>query len=266
MKYKIAKICIILVLFTKCSNQNIKYTLYFDSDDILTGIYQGDFIKSAQGQTVESDSVLIYLNKDLFSSGKFNKGLKTGNWNYMINDKRFNINWDYGGIKGESMFINFPINWEFSKLEGFDIALNTTLVKNKYTNDYLTIRSFAIDSLEHLQFKLFYYQLFQDFESKYKIIKINASYEFKNEDNLFYYQEVDAEIKSERVSMYTVAFEYESKYYVCNYSFTNDKDKLKNRIIFSDIIKSIRVDGKRCYNPLEKTKIVKKSGFFIERN
>jgi hypothetical protein len=234
----------------------VREVLFFRDNGIKM---QPDTISVSSKQAIENGKYT--LNDEygkIISEGKFNDGFREGEWVYHPTDTTtIAIDWSKYVNDSSKIEINYPKNWEVIEDPDRPFQASWPLKADENSKGkYFIILYHNKDSI-HLD--LYGYQRYyksQVFETEK--VKEYAHFLFETvSGRKFYFMRYIVQRQEEELSIFTFVGDNGSEIYDITYSSLNERNEEKH-IIFFDIIRSFRLNGKWFFSPYDPIKDYKR--------
>lgn len=240
MKKSIIIYILIFCLFS-CQNKKPKY-YYLSYNNTITDV----IIDGGLKDSLETGKWAFYDQKKvLLSNGTYNKGLKEGEWVYLLHSANVNVDWSIFLNDTVKFAINYPSEWKITTDREYlfratfnkvDSLKGKYLIVSKITNDTVTIRA---DEYGKQVISLI---------SKHFTINNRTSLILKNNNREVYFNKLDIIRDGKNFAMYEACTEINNNLYDFMYS-TDDLTDLPG-VIFFNILQGCFIDSTRIVNPL----------------
>ncbi len=248
------KILLIVLVFVGCEDKTIsfEYTMYINGNIWFN---REPIIEKYKSAMENGDFLWDTSKGDTLMAGKYQNGFKVGMWKYHPSDSQtVYVNWEKYSSDDYSTEINYPSGWALvkSKTRPFQATFSTAseVKDDKY---------FIVLSHQKSELKMNLKEYWTLFNSETHSSDSITSYllrKFSREEGDYYFSTYTIARNNEEMFLFSFLGETDSAIYDISYASLKDDIDLKYTI-FLDMIRSLRVEGKRFFTPFEQnTKII----------
>lgn len=254
IRRNILKVALVFFVLFGCEEKMMQYeyTMYRDG---YMKFWRDQMYDKYKNVFENGDFLIDTPEGDTLMRGKYHQGFKRGKWEYHPSETQIVfINWEKYTSENDSLEINHPEEWKLikSKTRPFQATFGTK--SNNKGDKYFIVLPHKKSDLE-MNLKEYWGFANEQIHTG-DSVKSHLLSEFSREDGEYYFSTYTIVRNNEELFVMNFLGETDSIIYDVTYSSLKE-DINRKYTIFLDMIRSLRLEGKRFFTPYEQsTKII----------